>query len=240
MPDSNIFHDDIAWLADAEVTKGCNPPANDEFCPGDNVRRETMAAFMHRLAVNQVVDAKTAITAESADEAAMADDADMLDGMDSTDFVAATDAPYITGDTAEFGSTSVTGVSKIEEISVSNSSDGYLLITGNSVWNNAGVNVLTWLQLDNTTCSNAVGVVTTIAYGYAQTGDYAWDSVSITGTIAASSGAHTVTQCANPFAGAASPRLVGASIQALFVADGSVTTNLAGNSAGGGSGGLSN
>lgn len=57
VPDSNIFHDDIAWLADAGVTKGCNPPTNDEFCPGDNVRRETMAAFMRRLATNQVVDA---------------------------------------------------------------------------------------------------------------------------------------------------------------------------------------
>ena len=59
VPNTSVFHDDIAWLAGAGVTKGCNPPANDEFCPGDNVRRETMAAFMHRLAVNQVVDAGT-------------------------------------------------------------------------------------------------------------------------------------------------------------------------------------
>ena len=59
VPDSDIFHDDIAWMADAGVTKGCNPPANDEFCPGDNVRRETMAAFMRRLAENRVVDAAT-------------------------------------------------------------------------------------------------------------------------------------------------------------------------------------
>ena len=66
VPDSNVFHDDITWLADAGVTLGCNPPANDEFCPTDNVRRETMAAFMRRLAVNQVVDAKTAIDAENA------------------------------------------------------------------------------------------------------------------------------------------------------------------------------
>jgi hypothetical protein len=57
VPDSNIFHDDISWLADAGVTKGCNPPANDQFCPKDTVTRETTAAFLHRLAVNQVVDA---------------------------------------------------------------------------------------------------------------------------------------------------------------------------------------
>ncbi|MGI9529538.1 MAG: hypothetical protein ACR2NG_07500 [Acidimicrobiia bacterium] len=88
VPDSNIFHEDITWLADAEVTLGCNPPTNDEFCPGDVVRRETMAAFMRRLAENQVVDAKTAIEAENADT---------LDGMDSTDLM--TQAFSLTGGT---------------------------------------------------------------------------------------------------------------------------------------------
>lgn len=57
VPDSNIFHDHISWMADAGVTQGCNPPANDMFCPGSNVTREQMAAFMRRLAENQVVDA---------------------------------------------------------------------------------------------------------------------------------------------------------------------------------------
>lgn len=57
VPESNVFHADIQWLADAGVTKGCNPPDNTEFCPSDNVTREQMAAFMHRLAANQVVDA---------------------------------------------------------------------------------------------------------------------------------------------------------------------------------------
>jgi hypothetical protein len=66
VPDSNVFHDDIAWLADANVTKGCNPPDNTEFCPGDNVTREQMAAFMRRLAQNKVVDAATAETADHA------------------------------------------------------------------------------------------------------------------------------------------------------------------------------
>jgi hypothetical protein len=58
VPDSNVFHNDITWLADAGVTLGCNPPANDMFCPGSNVTREQMAAFLHRLSDNQVVDAK--------------------------------------------------------------------------------------------------------------------------------------------------------------------------------------
>ena len=55
--DNNTFHDDIDWLADNGITKGCNPPSNDEFCPKDKVSREQMAAFMKRLATNQVVDA---------------------------------------------------------------------------------------------------------------------------------------------------------------------------------------
>jgi hypothetical protein len=55
--DSNVFHEDIAWLAEVGVTRGCNPPANDEFCPGENVRREAMAAFLHRLAMNGSVSA---------------------------------------------------------------------------------------------------------------------------------------------------------------------------------------
>jgi hypothetical protein len=79
--DDNVFHDDIDWLAAAGVTKGCNPPANDKFCPGSNVTREQMAAFMHRLATGRVVDAATAVTASNAN------DADKLDGMDSSEFV---------------------------------------------------------------------------------------------------------------------------------------------------------
>lgn len=50
VPGSNIFHDDIGWLADQGVTRGCNPPANDQFCPEDPGTRQQMAAFMRRLA----------------------------------------------------------------------------------------------------------------------------------------------------------------------------------------------
>ncbi|HEX2153387.1 MAG TPA: S-layer homology domain-containing protein [Acidimicrobiia bacterium] len=50
VPDSHTFHEDIAWLAENDITRGCNPPANDEFCPEDNVTRGQMAAFLHRFA----------------------------------------------------------------------------------------------------------------------------------------------------------------------------------------------
>jgi len=48
VPDSNVFHDDISWLAATGVTKGCNPPENDQFCPTQNVTRGQMAAFPRR------------------------------------------------------------------------------------------------------------------------------------------------------------------------------------------------
>jgi SpoIID/LytB domain protein len=44
----NTFENDINRLAEAGITKGCNPPANDRFCPDDFVTREQMAAFLVR------------------------------------------------------------------------------------------------------------------------------------------------------------------------------------------------
>jgi hypothetical protein len=66
--DDNIFVHDINWMAANRITRGCNPPGNTMYCPGDHVTRQQMAAFMHRLAANRVVDAGT------------------LDGRDSTAF----------------------------------------------------------------------------------------------------------------------------------------------------------
>ncbi len=44
----NVFTSDIIWLAEEGITKGCNPPANDEYCPTANVTRGQMAAFLVR------------------------------------------------------------------------------------------------------------------------------------------------------------------------------------------------
>ncbi len=46
--DGSIFEEDIAKLAAAGITQGCNPPANTMFCPTSTVTREQMAAFLHR------------------------------------------------------------------------------------------------------------------------------------------------------------------------------------------------
>ena len=44
----SIFEANIESLAEAGVTKGCNPPANTLFCPSSFVTRAEMAAFLHR------------------------------------------------------------------------------------------------------------------------------------------------------------------------------------------------
>lgn len=42
------FAGDIARIAAAGITRGCNPPDNDRFCPEGSVTRAQMAAFLQR------------------------------------------------------------------------------------------------------------------------------------------------------------------------------------------------
>ncbi len=44
----SIFESDIDKLGATGISRGCNPPDNDRFCPSDYVSREQMAAFIHR------------------------------------------------------------------------------------------------------------------------------------------------------------------------------------------------
>jgi hypothetical protein len=46
--DGSVFEADIDRLRQAGVTKGCNPPANDMYCPANPVRRDEMASFLGR------------------------------------------------------------------------------------------------------------------------------------------------------------------------------------------------
>lgn len=46
--EGSIFEEDINRLAEAGITRGCNPPVNDRFCPEEPVTREQMAAFLVR------------------------------------------------------------------------------------------------------------------------------------------------------------------------------------------------
>jgi hypothetical protein len=46
--DGSIFEGDIDRLGTAGVTKGCNPPTNNRYCPNAKVTRGQMAAFLVR------------------------------------------------------------------------------------------------------------------------------------------------------------------------------------------------
>lgn len=46
--DDSVFEDDIDRFATRGITRGCNPPDNDRFCPGESVTRGQMAAFLVR------------------------------------------------------------------------------------------------------------------------------------------------------------------------------------------------
>lgn len=46
--DGSVFEFDIEWMAAEGITKGCNPPLNDLFCPDSTVTRGQMAAFLVR------------------------------------------------------------------------------------------------------------------------------------------------------------------------------------------------
>ena len=45
---NRFFEADIDKLATAGVTRGCNPPVNDRFCPDSSVTREEMASLLGR------------------------------------------------------------------------------------------------------------------------------------------------------------------------------------------------
>lgn len=46
--DTSLFEADIEALAQARITRGCNPPADDRFCPRDAVTRAEVASFLVR------------------------------------------------------------------------------------------------------------------------------------------------------------------------------------------------
>jgi hypothetical protein len=48
VPAGSTFDQDIRRIARVGVTRGCNPPTNDRFCPKDSVTREQMASFLAR------------------------------------------------------------------------------------------------------------------------------------------------------------------------------------------------
>ena len=57
VPSDHTFSAAIGWMDENGITKGCNPPDNDRFCPEDYVTRGQMSAFMKRLVESDVMPA---------------------------------------------------------------------------------------------------------------------------------------------------------------------------------------
>src|SRR5690606_10374242 len=56
--DLSVFEGDINALKAADITRGCNPPANNQYCPDRDMTRGEMAAFLYR-ALHDVLDQPT-------------------------------------------------------------------------------------------------------------------------------------------------------------------------------------
>jgi len=59
--DGSVFEADIDRLATAGITRGCNPPANDRYCPDQPVTRGQMAAFLHRAVTTAASSPRTLV-----------------------------------------------------------------------------------------------------------------------------------------------------------------------------------
>jgi hypothetical protein len=224
VPDSNIFHDDIAWMRDNNVTKGCNPPTNDKYCPSNTVTREQMAAFMRRLAVNKVVDAKTAINA------------DMLDGEDPSHY-----------ETIAFGTTDETGQgtlgffaggpvvhNPIVTANVTAPSSGFVHLTyfASVVRSGLDMSYAVSVSTDDPTCAFSSFPTATWSPGSVDSGAD-WDAVSGNIVVPAAAGAHSYTLCGNGSNVAGDVGLVSAGVTGIFSTVGSTNATTTGAGTGG-------
>ena len=173
VPDTNVFHEDISWLADAGVTLGCNPPANDLYCPEDPVTRQQMAAFMRRTAENRVVDAG------------------MLDGLAKDDLRTLTfaDVEALQGT----GVIPTPGNGPIASLDFTVPVDGMILVTFSaSVQETTGATAYAiFPRLDDATC---MGGFNTAAFGEVEVAAE-YDSASGVLPFDVTAGAHTLTLC---------------------------------------------
>lgn len=126
--DDSIFEADIEWLASAGVTKGCNPPTNDLFCPNNSVTRGQMAAFMRRFA--QFLGAEDGIVsqADNATTADYADNAGTVDNFDAKDLNRVSFDVDVEGDPV-----TVTGIVAVETImsaEITAPTGGWITVSG--------------------------------------------------------------------------------------------------------------
>ncbi len=117
--EDSIFEADIEWLASANVTKGCNPPTNDLFCPDANVNRGQMAAFMHRFA--NFLGAEDGIVSQ-------ADNAGTVDGFDAHEIARVAYDVDVEGDPVVV--TGLVDVETIMSVEITAPTGGWITVSG--------------------------------------------------------------------------------------------------------------
>ena len=174
VPDSHTFHDAIAWMKDNSITVGCNPPANTQYCPEDNVTRGQLSGFMRRLADNQVVDAGA------------------LEGKDGSHYQGSVAGSLISNVTPAAGVR--TRTSSVSGFTVPQ--NGGALAVSADVIMSAGTPgiAIVWLEVDRDGACGIPGLPRTAAFHNFVTEQFATVAVSTTDT--ASAGVHRVDLCA--------------------------------------------
>ena len=219
--DDNVFVADIQWMKDNGITKGCNPPTNDKFCPDKPVTRQQMSAFMHRLATSNVVDAATAV------------DADMLDGKDAADI-----APIAVAQVDQtLGGTTITEPTTINSVSITVPANGVLIITGSAI---ASANEDGLYAIETYIGGTEIGIVS--AADDFTTADDDLDAIewlSYTTAAAVTPGTYTVSQKIGMMDGATGDLIAGSlfyngnTMTVNFVPGGTVSASTAGGTGGG-------
>ena len=182
VPTTNVFVEDIEWLADAGVTTGCG---GDKFCPGGVVTREQMAAFLRRLAENQVVDAATSL------------DSAELGGATSDELVPvmAAEDDGVVGAIREVSK----GLVETNSVTIVAPEDGVLIISGTSFIDPDAVAASDFI-LRTKIDGKIVGLAGWSALFRPDDPDQIFD-LSYTVSEQVSAGTHTVTQEVGPKAG---------------------------------------
>lgn len=204
--ENSLFESHIEWMADNGITLGCNPPTNDHYCPDDGVTRGEMAAFMHRLADNQVVDA-----------AALGGEApDYYESVLWTSDV----------EVGPLADTLIQNGLAVTELTIDAPYDGYLQINSSaSIYDpDTDVQSLWWVQVDDTTCAANGTTLAQVGGAYASVyGNLRRQSASVTGGVAVTAGSHTVTMCGGAVT-AANTQVYLPSLTVLFTTAGTIGT----------------
>jgi hypothetical protein len=204
--DTSVFEVDIEWMASTGITFGCNPPTNDNYCPNRAVTRGQMAAFMHRLADNQVVDAGELGGQAPAYYESM---------------VWATDVEF-----GPLATTLATGGVTMAEMTIDLPYAGYLLINSSaSIYDpDTDVQSLWWIQVDNTSCIANTAATTQVGLAYASVyANQRRQSAAIAGGFDATAGSHTVTLCGAATT-SSNTQVYAPSLTVLFTTAGTVPT----------------